>query len=199
MRRNLNEIVFSPFDCMLLTLFLLALIFLYLWLSWRRRKMPFQLKLIVHLILYFFTILVVSLVRDAVCFHFLALGASTCMMMNASGACGDSSSSEGVGKLPTPSTSSTWSGSWIEKWFSSEVSSSAPNPGQQQGGEALFQPTDTPPGIQKICREFAPSPAGGGAADTQSGELRGGANPSGFALSGESSSFGHSGRTASTG
>lgn len=107
--------------------------------------MPFQLKLIVHLILYFFTILVVSLVRDAVCFHFLALGASTCMMMNASGACGDSSSSEGVGKLPTPSTSSTWSGSWIEKWFSSEVSSSAPNPGQQQGGEALFQPTDTPP------------------------------------------------------
>ena len=145
MRRNLNEIVFSPFDCMLLTLFLLALIFLYLWLSWRRRKMPFQLKLIVHLILYFFTILVVSLVRDAVCFHFLALGASTCMMMNASGACGDSSSSEGVGKLPTPSTSSTWSGSWIEKWFSSEVSSSAPNPGQQQGGEALFQPTDTPP------------------------------------------------------
>jgi len=67
------------------------------------------------------------------------------MMMNASGACGESSSSEGVGKLPTPSTSSTWSGPWIEKWFYSEVSSSAPNPGQQQGGEALFQPTDTPP------------------------------------------------------
>jgi len=41
-----------------------------------------------------------------------------------------------------PSTSSTWSGSWIEKWF--EVSSSAPNLGQrQQGEDALFQPTDT--------------------------------------------------------
>lgn len=41
-----------------------------------------------------------------------------------------------------PSTSSTWSGSWIKKWL--EVSSSAPNLGQrQQGEDALFQPTDT--------------------------------------------------------
>lgn len=44
-----------------------------------------------------------------------------------------------------PSTSSTWSGSWIEKWFFPEVSSSAPNDQgpRQQGEGALFQPTDT--------------------------------------------------------
>lgn len=55
---------------MLLTIFLLALIFIYLCLYWRRRKMPFQLKLIVHLILYIFTILVVVLVRNSV-FHLI--------------------------------------------------------------------------------------------------------------------------------
>ena len=80
-----------------------------------------------------------------------------------------------------------------------------PQPGAAaRGGGSLSANRHAPSrgsidGMKKICREFAPSPAGGGAADTQSGELRGGANPSGFALSGESSSFGHSGRTASTG
>lgn len=56
--------------------------------------MPFQLKLIVHLILYIFTILVVVLVRNSV-FHLIAVGAisSTCMMMNAYGAGGDDHSS----------------------------------------------------------------------------------------------------------
>lgn len=50
LRRNLHIMVFSPFDGMLLTLILLAaFIFIYLWLYWRRRKMPF---LIIHLIIY---------------------------------------------------------------------------------------------------------------------------------------------------
>lgn len=63
--------------------------------------MPFQLKLIVHLILYFLTLFVVSLVRDAVCFHFFAVGAiaSTCMMMDSSGGYYDSSSSGTVGAI----------------------------------------------------------------------------------------------------
>ncbi|XP_021804126.1 uncharacterized protein LOC110748453 [Prunus avium] len=45
LRRNFHNMIdFDPFDCMLLTAFLLALIFIYLWLYWRGRKMPFQLK-----------------------------------------------------------------------------------------------------------------------------------------------------------
>lgn len=36
--------------------------------------------------------------------------------------------------VPQPSTSSSWSGSWIEKWFSPEGSSAAPNQGQQPQG-----------------------------------------------------------------
>lgn len=95
LRIKFKNIVFSPFDCVLLTIFLLALIFIYLWLYWIRRKMPFQLKLIVHLILYIYTILVIVLVRNSV-FHFLAIGgiASTCMMMNPAGADSGASSSE---------------------------------------------------------------------------------------------------------
>lgn len=42
--------------------------------------------------------------------------------------------------VPQPSTSSSWSGSWIEKWFYPEVSSAAQNE-RQQGEGALFQPT----------------------------------------------------------
>ncbi|KAK7338964.1 hypothetical protein VNO77_19598 [Canavalia gladiata] len=45
-------------------------------------------------------------------------------------------------QVPQPSTSSSWSGSWIEKWLFSEVSSAAQNE-QQQGEGALFQPTHT--------------------------------------------------------
>ena len=70
--------------------------------------MSFHLKLIVHLILYFFTILVIGLVRDAVYFHFIAVGAiaSTCMMMDASGGYYNSSSSGTVGAIcGFPSTS----------------------------------------------------------------------------------------------
>ncbi|KAG6678471.1 hypothetical protein I3842_14G081900 [Carya illinoinensis] len=63
--------------------------------------MPFQLKLIIHLILYFFSILVVSLVRDAVYFHFIAVRAiaSTCMMMDASGGYYNSSSLGTIGAI----------------------------------------------------------------------------------------------------
>ncbi|KAK7298952.1 hypothetical protein VNO77_46274 [Canavalia gladiata] len=45
-------------------------------------------------------------------------------------------------QVPQPSTSSSWSGSWIEKWLFPEVSSAAQNE-QQQGEGALFQPTHT--------------------------------------------------------
>lgn len=69
---------------------------------------------------------------------------------------------------PEPSTSSTWSGSWIEKWFSPEVSSSAPNDQgpRQQGEGALFQPTDThqeqPPaaGLSEPRRDLSHVPPG---------------------------------------
>ena len=67
--------------------------------------------------------------------------------------------------VPQPSTSSSWSGSWIEKWFYPEGSSAAPNQGQQPQGapEALPQapaPTEDPDLItreiiQKM-REFYP-------------------------------------------
>ncbi|KAK7809270.1 succinate dehydrogenase subunit 3 (mitochondrion) [Quercus suber] len=56
---------------------------------------------------------------------------------------GSSSSSGGVGKLPLPSTTSSpvpsissRGASWIDECFGPEVSSSAPNPEQQQGEEA---------------------------------------------------------------
>ena len=43
---------------------------------------------------------------------------------------------------PEPSSSSSWSGSWIERWLFPEVSSSAPNEGGQPQGEgATSQPT----------------------------------------------------------
>lgn len=251
LRRELKGIDFlSPWDCALITLVLLALVFQYKFVSSRGGKMAFQLKLIVHLILYVFTIIVVSLVKNSV-FHLIAVGgiSSTCFMMNAYGGGGDSSSSffdgisgwgqntaepgeeinsqpsQGVGqrlpgsfeisspgisadsifmeleqpggepasqpstarapneggheatsqptgessssgswrqylnfssdkegdsapepstaRAPEPSTSSTWSGPWIEKWLYPEVSSSAPDAqGPRQQGE-LFQPTDT--------------------------------------------------------
>ena len=90
LRRYFQNILdFNPFDCMLLTVFLLALIFIYLWLYWRGRKMPFQLKLIVHLVLVFFTFFVVAQIRSS---FFIAVGAilsSTCIMVGAYGAGGD--------------------------------------------------------------------------------------------------------------
>ena len=44
-----------------------------------------------------------------------------------------------------PSTSSTWSGSWIEKWLDPEVSSSTPNQGQLQQGETGVAPEPVAP------------------------------------------------------
>lgn len=107
LRREFQGIDFlSPLDFALITLVLLALVFQYKWLSSRRGKMPFQLKLIVHIILYIFTIIVVSLVRNSV-FHLIAVGAmATCMSMNPVGAGGDlgqgGPSTEGVQNEPTP-------------------------------------------------------------------------------------------------
>ena len=49
-------------------------------------------------------------------------------------------------RAPEPSTSSTWSGSWIRDWLYPEVSSSAPNQGGQPQEEGcLFQPTQPSP------------------------------------------------------
>lgn len=58
---------------------------------------------------------------------------------------GDSAPEPSTARAPEPSTSSTWSGPWIEKWLYPEVSSSAPDDQgpRQQGEGALFQPTDT--------------------------------------------------------
>lgn len=72
------------------------------------------------------------------------------MMMDASGACGDdnSSSSEGVGKLPLPSTTSSpvpsissRGASWIDYFFGPEVSSSAPDDQGPRQQEEVVQPT----------------------------------------------------------
>ena len=139
-----------------MALALLALIFMYKWLSFRKRKMPFPFMLTIYLILFLFSVFVVNLMR-VLCFHFIAVGAiaSTCMMLPSSGACGDdnSSSSEGVGKLPLPSTTSSpvpsissRGASWIDEFFGPEVSSSAPAQGQRQQEEGgLFQPPQPAP------------------------------------------------------
>jgi hypothetical protein len=43
---------------------------------------------------------------------------------------------------PEPSTSSTWSGPWIDRWMNPEVGSSAPNPGGRRD-----EATSQPPGV----------------------------------------------------
>ena len=90
LHRYFHNIVFNPLDLLLMPLVLLSLITIYQWLSFRKVKMPFQLKLIVHLVLVFLTILVVVIVRDWG-FRLIAVGAitSSCMMMDASGPRGD--------------------------------------------------------------------------------------------------------------
>lgn len=59
---------------------------------------------------------------------------------------GDAASQPSTARAPEPSTSSTWSGSWIRDWLYPEVSSSAPNQGGQPQEEGcLFQPTQPSP------------------------------------------------------
>lgn len=86
-RRDLG---FNPLDFMLITLVLFSLIAMYQWLSFRliKVKMP---RMIFHLISSFFTLFVVILVREWV---LIAVGAiaSSCMMMDASGAGASSAS-----------------------------------------------------------------------------------------------------------
>ena len=59
LRISFNNIVFNPFDCVLLTIFLFALIFMY---KWKRGKMPFPLMRGVPILLYLFSMIVVGLV-----------------------------------------------------------------------------------------------------------------------------------------
>jgi len=85
LRISFNNIVFNPFDCVLLTIILFALIFLY---KWKRGKMPFPWMLSVHILLYLFSMIVVGLVRHEL-FPLIAVGASTFFGMYAFGAGGD--------------------------------------------------------------------------------------------------------------
>lgn len=91
----------------ILPLFLLVVILTIIYrilLSKKKKSFLLLFKIIISI----FTIFVVSLVRDSVCFHFFSVGAiaSTCMMMDASGGYYDSSSSGTVGAIcGFPSTS----------------------------------------------------------------------------------------------
>lgn len=146
-RREFYEIdFFSPFDFVLLTLVLLAGIFLYRWLSWRRRKMRFQWMLIVvHISLFLFTHILVSLVRHSICSYFFSVGAiaSTYIIMNVSG--------------DAPETSSE---SWCEKtmlWFkqnqlsTDETASKATGTGvMEEAGPSKIAPKSPPsPGMSQ--------------------------------------------------
>lgn len=74
---------------------------------------------------------------------------------------GDSAPEPSTARAPVreeahePSTSSTWSGSWIEKWLNPEVSSSTPNQGQLQQGETGVAPGQP----SQVVEQAGPGPA----------------------------------------
>lgn len=146
LRREVYDIYYfiSPFHFVLIILVLLAFIFLCQWLSCRRRIKTPQ---IVHLVLYIFSISVVGLVRHSL-FEGIAVGAiaSTCMMMNASGAGGDNFSSETIGAIINfPDRAPN-----LEEEVSSFPLADAPNP--NVAGEGAVPPQAVP------AREPAPEP-----------------------------------------
>lgn len=85
----------SPFDFVLMTLALLAFIFLYRWLSFRKRKMPLAFMMIFYSFLYLLILLMLSGIRTSLFNHFFVIGtvSSIYLMMDASGAGGDANPS----------------------------------------------------------------------------------------------------------